>query len=654
MKKNKIKKMEIKIKRILFAVLGIASMVYFEKADAIEYGMLGGRPTNPDPGIENSASWFIYNLSPGQSKEDSMTAMNLFEEPLDVLIYAADTIRSSSGGFALKQYSEPKEKVGSWVRFYFNVPPDEFKNVFEKKDRSILSFCALTKEDLSREVGSKISDESFGNFEKWCQGSDKVEIRMEGKEKLNIPFVFKVPEGVDVGEHTGGILIQKSASENSEAVSGSAVKLTTRVGIRIYETVPGEIVKKLSFSDFSIKKNFSEFFWPWNKESRMKLGEHLVVSKIGNEGNVSTAFKENIIIKNLIFGNSKHNQQIEREFQVLKGDEFISNFSWIAPRFGYFLLQKNFSYKNGQGLEEKAESETIKVWIFPWRELGFTAGFLLILGIAYAVSRNYYKKKYGGIGWAEYKTKKTDTLAKLAEKCRVDWKVLVKTNKIKAPYLLEAGQIILVPPVLGKTEKKAAKSSKVKAEQKTSDKPIDVKEKFFSKKKHMGKVEADKKEAPISFFQKNKKAVLIGSLAIILAVAVLAIILFLSKIENSPESSADQTKPAPVPEERKEEIKAPVDEVDKAVSIKVLNQGAAPGSAGKAKDFLVAEGFSQIEAGNGKEKVSGSSVLYVDLKFKNEAEEIVKILNGNGMKADLTEGESGKEGFGNITVVLGK
>jgi hypothetical protein len=324
---------------------------------AIEYGQLGGKPTYYDPAVADSQSWFIYNLEPGKSKEDSLTVMNLSEESWTALVYAADSIKSSGGGFALRQLTEPKEAVGSWVRFYPDSKPDFSAKIFEDK-KTIDEVCRVSKEDLKDNY--QLEEEEVTRLKEWCQGKDLVEVEMESGEKKDLLFVITIPQDADVGEHTGGIFIQKKVVEENSQADGSKVMLTTRVGVRIYETVPGEIIKKLDFSNFSIAKNFSEFYLPWDKEKKSKFGEYLINSSIKNNGNVSTDFSEKILIFNRL---TRKTEVVEgRDFQVLRGDDFVSSLAWKGPRLGYYNFQKEYRYKNSAGEEQIIQSDSINKW----------------------------------------------------------------------------------------------------------------------------------------------------------------------------------------------------------------------------------------------------------------------------------------------------
>lgn len=427
---------------------------------AIEYGQLGGKPTYYDPAVADSQSWFIYNLEPGKSKEDSLTVMNLSEESWTALVYAADSIKSSGGGFALRQLTEPKEAVGSWVRFYPDSKPDFSAEIFEDK-KTIDEVCKISEEDLKNNY--QLEEEEITRLKEWCQGKDLVEVEMESGEKKELLFVITIPRDADVGEHTGGIFIQKKVVEENSQADGSKVMLTTRVGVRIYETVPGEIIKKLDFSNFSIAKNFSEFYLPWDKEKKSKFGEYLINSSIKNNGNVSTDFSEKILIFNRL---TRKTEVVEgRDFQVLRGDDFVSSLVWKGPRLGYYNFQKEYRYKNSAGEEQIIQSDSINKWFIPWRELSFFGFFLILVGIIFWVWKTYRRKLYGGEGWVDYAVQPGETVQTLSVKFKINWKALVKTNKLKAPYFLEGGEIIKVPKVEGLVENIEEKTASPKFEE---------------------------------------------------------------------------------------------------------------------------------------------------------------------------------------------
>lgn len=666
-----------KILNYFFALVFL--FVFSFPAQAIEYGMLGGKPANPDPNVENSVSWFIYKLNAGEAKDDAVKILNLFDNDLDVLVYAADTTVSSGGGFALEQFSEPKDEVGSWVRFYPEAVPEYFTGLFEEKEKKISAFCRLKRDDLDKEISDltgktgkiKISDENFSVFEKWCQGTDSVELKMKAKEQKDIPFVINVPQSADVGEHTGGILIQKRAVEDAAGAGGSSVKLTTRVGVRIYETVPGEIIRKITIDDFRIVKNFKEFdFSDWfGKEKKPK--EFLIETRIANSGNVSIAHDNNIYIKKGIFGGEP--EKVERNFQVLKKDKFIANYSWKKPLFGRYKFQGEIKYQGVKG-EEIIKTPELTLWVIPWREIMI---FILIIGLTtlgYWRWRVNHKKKYGGIGWEEYKVKKGDDISKLSAKFKVDWKVFVKTNKLKAPYILTSGQILLAPPSGSKKSKKQDENNSKNGSQGGDGENIAKNEKTVISYK--GKItEKIKNFKNIFSFLRNKKSrnivlMIIGALLLVGAfvavwkiaqskketeikekISITAMGAGSAAVESEKnQSNAEAGNPAEGKKEEPPKAKTPSE-----LTIKILNGGAAAGTAGKIKDFMISKGYLQMEAENAKsQNHSGAAVYYKEEISKKEAQWIKEMLSGKKIEAEIKLAEREEEKSADIVVMLGK
>jgi len=451
---NKVRQYSIGL--TLFIIL--AAQLLASNARAVEYGLLGAKPAIPNNNEKDSSSWFIYKLNPGENKEDLLEVINLFDDSLGVFIYAADGVHSSSGGFALRQVSEPKEKIGKWVTFYPHEVPDYFKSIFKSVDEKILDFCSIEKDDLTErkidleemDENENISDENFNEFNKWCKGEEYFDKTLGSKEHYFVPFTFKVPENVDVGEHTGGILIQRADSEDSHTDEGSAVKLSTRVGVRIYQTVPGEIIEKINIESFNVEKNFREFdfsrffFAKWFGKENEKPEDYVVSTKINNSGNVSVGFKETIKVKDIFF--DKRNDEAVRSYQALRDDYFVSNYSWENPRFGLFEFSNAIDYKDNDGEERVLRASTVKKLILPIREIVLTLAIILIIIAINVAKKEYVKRKYRIKDWVKYNVEEGDDINSLAEEYNIDWKILAKVNKIKIPFKLNIGEDILVPP----------------------------------------------------------------------------------------------------------------------------------------------------------------------------------------------------------------
>jgi len=114
--------------------------------------------------------------------------------------------------------------------------------------------------------------------------------------------------------------------------------------------------------------------------------------------------------------------------------------------------------------------------------------------------------------------------------------------------------------------------------------------------------------------------------------------------------SSDKSK-----EEQLEPEKVPVEEIKPAeIKIKVLNEGAPVGSAGKNKEFLISKGYAKTEAGNGELDSTNSFIYYNGPEFKSAAEKIKEILSGNKIQALVKEALTAEQKSGNVVVILGK
>ena len=134
----------------------------------------------------------------GVTKKDSVTVLNNGSEAITLKVYAADSLKTSQGGFALANEDAPKTGLGSWV--------------------------ALSAS----------------------------EITLGPNEKKTIPFTISIPQQAPKGEYSGGIIFQETKPQQLSN-NGIGINVISRVGVRIYETVPGVdqlnlVVKDLKYS----------------------------------------------------------------------------------------------------------------------------------------------------------------------------------------------------------------------------------------------------------------------------------------------------------------------------------------------------------------------------------------------------------------------
>jgi hypothetical protein len=160
-------------------------------------GSIGGYPALPQN--KDKPGWFIYSLDPGATYSDTVVVSNTTNKEWIVDLYPADSIKSSGGGFALKQKSANMVELGSWIKL------------------------------------------------------EKSEIKLKPLESKKVDFTITIPKDLGVGDYSGAILFEKRTPEDEKSNGG--VKVNLRTGVRIYQTVPGKILEELEFIKLDIIEN---------------------------------------------------------------------------------------------------------------------------------------------------------------------------------------------------------------------------------------------------------------------------------------------------------------------------------------------------------------------------------------------------------------
>ncbi len=376
------------MKRNFFASLLIGLALVLASASpatAIENQGVGGKPANPRADNPRTKSIFIYELGAGESAKDGVLIANNTDKKQTIEIYPVDSLLSSGGAFACKQKVESRQDVGAWIKL------------------------------------------------------DQDSVTLEPNSTKTVPFTITVPSKVDVGEHDGCIAIQADsrASDSSDA----GVQLSFRSAIRVVVTVPGEIVKKLSITDVAVETG----------------KETLIVSPtVHNDGNVSLDTKITIDVTALLGGVDSTTDT--GNSPVLPGSD--ANWRYEVPKpfwGGFYTAKVTASYNNnpdtqlGSDMTNDRESKQLSSAVFfvapsPLASLIELLGLALVIAAVYWFVRGRKHASHVKKTWKSYTVKDGDTLHKLATARGTSWKRIAKVNKIKAPYHLEAGQKIKLPP----------------------------------------------------------------------------------------------------------------------------------------------------------------------------------------------------------------
>ncbi len=375
-------------KHFLLGLAIFAIAIIPSAASAVEYGGIGGRPANPRADNPRSESIFIYELEPGASAQDGVRVFNNTDTVRTIAVGAVDSSLASDGAFACAQANEPKVSVGRWI--------------------------TLEKDTVTVAPG----------------------------KSAVVNFTITAPDSANVGEQSGCITMQDTAATEAPEQGGGVV-LSFRSAIRVAVTVPGEIVKGLSIAGVTLAPSPSDG----------KL--YTATPSIRNSGNVSLDTNITVTLTSL-FGIPADSK--EGTYPVIAGSTASWNYEFTSPFWGGLyradvVAEYNDNVNDSIGEDSAAPRQTVSgsssyVYIAPAPAaalIQLIALALVAAGIVFGIRNLLHKRKVAKY-WRLYEVKEGDTLQKIAKNKHVSWKTLARSNKIRAPYSLEPGQKIKVPP----------------------------------------------------------------------------------------------------------------------------------------------------------------------------------------------------------------
>jgi hypothetical protein len=370
------------------AVLGVLATAALLAAPlsalAIQYGALGGRPANPRPDNPRTDSIFVHTLEAGAVQEEGILVINNTKEEKTAQVYAVDSTPSTGGAFACAQRSAGKQDVGAWI---------------------------AVDEEITL-----------------APGATQV-----------IPFDIVVPANASVGEHNGCIVVQEKEPPRPEGQSG--VRISTRLGLRVAVTIPGELERALEIAGLEVVSRGD--------------GSFLLQPAVRNVGNVSIDANIRLVTRNL-FGLIY--QEHGGEFPVLRGETLEQNFELKQPFWGGWyttdlVVEYDRSEEATVGVQSGGELTRLSgpsVTFFSWPTAAagavYVAVLLALLIGGWLLRVGCKRRAWIRDSWVAYTVQDGDDLTALAKSYDVSWRLLAKVNKLDPPYSLRPGQSLKVPP----------------------------------------------------------------------------------------------------------------------------------------------------------------------------------------------------------------
>lgn len=437
---------------VILATVGVVCLLAVpQPAASIEYGGIGARPAYPRADNPRTQDIFVYTLGSGAAQDDGVTVINNTQEAKTIYLYSADSTPSTDGGFACKQYLESTRKVstdkhgvGSWITFSI-VPPDRLKIDPGLPTEADTDGDGLAdREEVSLGLDPTEADtdgDGYGDAVEVRQGHDPLQpvtVRLEAMSNAVVPFTIRVPQDADVGGQDGCILVQEKPRQQDASAEGIAI--ATRTGLRVSVTVPGEINRQLEIIGMTA--------------ARQANGSAVIHPAVRNVGNVSVDADVSVIVKN-VFGRIMG--EYGGKYSILRNATSEWNFELPAQFWGgWHRASLTVAYDHDPTLElGKAGTDHVSLsgsaatfFMMPslYAILIYSAALLLVILLLLAWWWSHRRKRWIQRTWVAYTVQPGDTVKTLVSRHRVSWKLLVRVNHLKAPFDLNTGQTIKVPP----------------------------------------------------------------------------------------------------------------------------------------------------------------------------------------------------------------
>jgi hypothetical protein len=288
------------------------------QAAAVDNGSWSVAPTSAGGGPLPRTN-FTVDLAAGKTIQDSVTIQNLSDTDIKFQIYAADAFNPTSGGLGVQGPDAPHSGASSWI---------------------VLPVSSWT---------------------------------LPAHNKLDVPFVIKVPDNATPGDHAAGIAALNTAKAVDPAASKSNVQIAVQraVAVPVFVRVTGALNPSLNISKVAVDHS-SSALPGMSQKTKLAL-------TITNDGNVRLSPKVEAKLTSLL--GSSHTFDPKPLNSLLPGSSVTVQMSTdVGPIIGPGKISLKVTAENF------TTSRSTTFWNLPWTVI-VAALLAIALYVAYRVRR---------------------------------------------------------------------------------------------------------------------------------------------------------------------------------------------------------------------------------------------------------------------------
>lgn len=191
-----------------------------------------------------------------------------------------------------------------------------------------------------------------------------TEVTMEPQQDKLVPFTITIPENTISGDYLGGLIIEPLNNETGK-----------RLAVRIYETVPGPVIKKLTIS--SLREQLFKDDEATNWQRLLGLNKRLVFfSNLKNDGNAVLEPTATLTIKNIFGGEVAKLKPVFNSVFPYQTNEYPINWGRV-PFLGRYKAELKIEYDS----KLPTVSQSIIFWTIPYLALAWLVIVIILLVI---------------------------------------------------------------------------------------------------------------------------------------------------------------------------------------------------------------------------------------------------------------------------------
>lgn len=324
---------------------------------------------------------FNFELNPGETAQGTFTIDNNNNNKVSLKLYGADAVPSGTATFAAKSDTDKQLTMGKWINFPENA------------------------------------------------------IDLNPDEKRDITFQVIIPDKTPPGTYAGAVAIATAKPAETPKTGGIGLMTSQRNIFAVYVKVPGVETHSFEWRNFSFGSKENPLF-------RISLK---------NTGNTLVSANGKITIFDAVNNKEIHTQEIKNTI-LYQGDETTLQVPFDKKLAGGIVNKykavatldfSKVDIVTGKNAAPQTLTKEVSFEIDHFESIYIALTAIIVL-LAVIIVTAMRKRKMRANA-KQYTVGENENIESIAEKENISWKKIARLNRLKQPYFLKSGTIILIP-----------------------------------------------------------------------------------------------------------------------------------------------------------------------------------------------------------------